>query len=84
MGAITTLVDKIIRELVDPAVAILFVAALAVFFWGMVQFIYSAGDEKMQTDGKKHMLWGVVGIFIMLSAFGILKLFTTAFGIPVN
>lgn len=78
------LVDKIVLEIVNPIVAVLFTLAVVVFFWGLIEFIYKAGDASGREIGKQHMVWGLVGIFIMMSAYGILKLFTNAFDIPLN
>ena len=75
------LVDKIIEQIINPVVAILFVVAIVVFFWGLIQFIYGAGEDNKRELGKQHMLWGVIGLFIMLSAYAILKIFTNTFGI---
>ena len=84
LTALCRLLNGVIREIINPVVAILFTAAIVVFFWGMIQFIYSAGDDTKRNLGKQHMLWGVIGVFIMLSAFGILTLFTNTFGITVQ
>lgn len=78
------LVNGVVREIVNPVVAILFTAAIVVFFWGLIQFIHGAGDDEKRKAGKQHMLWGVIGVFIMLSAYGILTLFTSAFDIPIQ
>lgn len=84
MQTVTALINGIVREIVNPAIAILFTAAIVVFFWGLIQFIYGAGkEEDAKKNGKRHMMWGVIGLFIMLSAFGILQLFTNTFGIPI-
>ena len=81
MGNATALVNGIVREIVNPIVAVLFTAAIVVFFWGLIQLIYSADESGGKEKGKQHMLWGIIGVFIMLSAYGILELFTNAFGI---
>ena len=81
MGTAEKFVDGVVQAIVNPLIAILFAVAIVIFFWGLVQFIYSQGDKE---EGKQHMLWGVIGVFIMLSAYGILKIFTNSFGIPLN
>jgi len=83
MGNVTALINGIVREIINPIVAVLFTAAIVVFFWGLIQFIYAAGGDEDREKGKQHMLWGVIGIFIMLSAYGILTLFTNTFGIRI-
>ena len=47
-------------------------AAILVFFWGIVKFIANAGDEKAIEDGKKFMIWGLVGLFVIISMWGII------------
>ena len=52
----------------------LFAGSLGLFLFGGVKFMYSKmmGDSKILESHQQHMLWGIVGMFIMASAFGIL------------
>lgn len=54
------------------ALTILF-ASLAVlaFFWGLVKFIWNAGDERTLEEGKLMMIWGLVGIGIIFCLWAI-------------
>lgn len=49
-------------------------ATLVVFFWGLIKFIYAAGDEKKIADGKQLIIWGIIGLFVMVSIWGIINL----------
>lgn len=60
---------------------LLFAVAFLIFFWGLFQFIKSANDGKARDDGKKKILWGLVGMFIMFSAYGIIKLILESIGL---
>lgn len=83
----------LIGKLIEPIRAVLpLIASLALlaFVWGLVKFIARAGgDEKAITEGKKLMIWGLVALFIMISVWGILRLFyselgfSRAFGLPL-
>ena len=53
--------------------------ALLAFFWGLANFILSAGDEKKLQDGKKLMFWGIIGLFVMVSIWGIINLIYSDF-----
>lgn len=44
-----------------------------VFFWGLAKFIWHAGDSKARAEGRQVMIWGVVGLFVATSLFGILR-----------
>lgn len=49
------------------------IAALA-FFWGVAKFILAAGDENAVKEGKQFMFWGIIGLVVMSSIFGIIAL----------
>lgn len=61
-----------------PIVAAL---ALLVFFWGIAQLILSAGDKGVTEDGKKKVVYGLIGLFVMISIWGIVALLRTSFGV---
>ena len=39
----------------------------------MVQFIFTSEDTNRQ-KGKSHMVWGIVGLFIIFSVWGIMNI----------
>ncbi len=64
------------------ALTVLFLTfAIAAFFWGMVKFIWNAGDEKSLEDGKKMMIWSLVGIAVVFSLWAIVGFFQETLGI---
>ena len=67
------LVDRLVDGLVNPFIELLFGIAFLVFIWGVFQFIAGASDAKKRDEGRKHMIWGIIGLFIMLTAYGILN-----------
>jgi len=70
---VPAILSKIVDQILNPIVALLFAAAFLVFLWGMLQYVVKP-DDTDKTQGKKHMLWGIVGMFIMFSAWGIVEL----------
>ncbi|HYC83529.1 MAG TPA: hypothetical protein VEB60_03250 [Candidatus Paceibacterota bacterium] len=69
-----SLLTAVRTEILQPIVGVLFAAAVLIFFWGVVEFIAGAENPKARDLGKQHMIWGVVGLFIMVSVNGILNL----------
>jgi uncharacterized membrane protein YidH (DUF202 family) len=69
-----TLLDNINGEIVNPLIKMLIAVAIAVFVYGIVEFIANADNENKRTTGKRHMLWGVIGLTIMLGVYGILNI----------
>ena len=60
--------------IVDPAMLLVFTLGFLVFIWGLLQFMWHLKDGSGHDEGVKHMLWGTVGMFIMVSVNGILAL----------
>lgn len=69
-----------VTDLLNKVIALLFVLATVYFLWGVVQYVVGAGGKEEQLkQGKQHMLWGIIGMAIMLSAWGIVEGITTFF-----
>ena len=79
-GALT-LVQSITREIINPIIGVLFAAALLYFFWGLLMFIFQADDVSKREEYKQHMLWGLIGLTVMVSAYAILAIGLRTFGV---
>ena len=75
------LLNGIKTEIVNPAIYLLLALAGVYFVWGVFSFISNQENDEGREKGKQHMIWGIIGIFIMLSAFGIIKMITGTFGV---
>mgnify|MGYP000143169031 FL=1 len=62
------------KEIINPLITLLFAVALLFFIWGLVEFLQGSTNEEKRTKGQQHMIWGVIGMFIMISAIGIMRL----------
>jgi hypothetical protein len=69
---------KIFINIVTSLIPIAGGLAFLYFFWGVAKFIFAAGNEEKRKSSKTIMTWGLVALFVMLSIYGILKLFGTA------
>jgi len=79
-GALNQLVGKIVGIL-NSLITLLFALATVYFFWGIVQLIAGAGEPKAIETGKLHILWGIIGMTIMLSAWGISRMVQNFLGV---
>ena len=72
---------KLGTVILNPLIKLLFVAALIVFLWGVLQYIRKAESEEGRTTGRNHIIWGLIGMTIMVAVYGILDmLVNTVFG----
>lgn len=81
---IQTLVNRFSSAIINPLLLLLFAVGLLVFVWGVVEFLWDLGmSPDHKETGKQHMLWGIVGMFVMSSAYAIVRLIATMVGNPI-
>ena len=86
-SAATVSIDHLINNfdtiIVNPVILFMMALAAIVFIWGVAQFIYNVGEgeEGDIADGKQHILWGLIGLLIMVGVYGILHLVINTFGL---
>ncbi|MBX4195399.1 hypothetical protein KW796_00335 [Candidatus Parcubacteria bacterium] len=78
---ISSFLDKVNALIINPIIVLLFAIAFLVFFFGIFQFVGSAGESGERDKGKKKIMYGLIGMFIMFSAYGLIRLVLGTFGI---
>lgn len=68
-AAALPILEVIKVQIVSPIMKLLIGAAFMAFLYGVFEFIQA--DDKTRDAGKRHIMWGIVGLFIMVSAFGL-------------
>jgi len=61
----------------------LVVIALGAFMQGLIKYVGNGDNEEKRSEGRKMMIYGIVGFFFMVSIWGILELFTQSFGVSL-
>lgn len=75
------IVDALVKAFINPALALVFGAGLVVFIFGVVEYLWSLNVRGTASEeGKQHMFWGLVGMFIMVAAWGILRIIDGTLG----
>lgn len=74
-----TFISRFKVQIIQPTIMFLFAVALLVFIWGLVQFLGNPESEEGRAGGKRHMIYGLIGLLIMSSALGILRLTVNTF-----
>ncbi|MFA6552051.1 MAG: hypothetical protein WCT19_00950 [Candidatus Paceibacterota bacterium] len=67
-------ISKVLVNIVNPLIYLMFGVAFVVFMWGVTEYVLHLDDEDARKKGTQHMIWGVIGFFIMISAYGIVAL----------
>ncbi|MBP9771524.1 MAG: hypothetical protein KBD16_01205 [Candidatus Pacebacteria bacterium] len=80
LGNIENLV-RAIGRLVSLATPIVVGLALLAFFWGLVKYIFAAGEEDAKKEGIRLMVGGAIAIFVIVSIVGIVSFIGRAVGV---
>ena len=59
--------------ILNPLIYLIFALALLIFLYGVFEFIKNSDDAEERKKGGQHILWGIVGMAIMFSAYGIIN-----------
>ena len=69
--------DRIIRIIIG----MLFPLATVFFLWGIIEYMRAAGDEKKIKDARQKITYGIIGLFMMVAIWGIVKAVVATFGL---
>src|SRR3989344_3468097 len=70
---IPTLVTAI-NGVINLVFPVLVGIAVIVIIWAIFQMVLNAGDEEARKAGRTKLLWGIIGIFLMLSVWGLINI----------
>lgn len=63
-------------------VPVIFAIAFLVFAWGVIRYFFlHGGNEDKRTEGKQFMLWGILGLALLFSVWGVVNLLLSTLGI---
>jgi len=83
MKSLADIINQVfINGILRPIVPLLIGLAVVVFIYGVFNTVLSEGDKKEQ--GKEYMIWGIVGIFVMVSVWGLVNIVKDTFDLPEN
>lgn len=83
MSDLSGLITRFKLYIISPTILIIFSAGFFLFVWGLVEFLRNlnaGGDNK---EGKQHMVWGLVGMLVMVSVYGIISLIDNTFSLNI-
>ncbi len=82
MNTTVGIVSKIVDNILMPVITVVFALTVLLFIWGVAGLILNkddAGDKRH--EAQNHILWGVVGMAIMLSSYGIIRFVASTLGV---
>lgn len=76
--------DAVVFVIIDPLILLIFSAGLVAFMWGLYEYMQGVEEPGKRETGQQHMLWGIIGMFIMIAAKGIIVIALDTFDINPN
>ena len=78
------IIDGITSYIFQPIASLLFALGFLIFIWGLVEFIANPNNSSVKEKGKKHMVYGILGLLIMTSVWGIVHLIEDTIGVDCS
>lgn len=75
------LIQNISGVIVNPLIVLMFSVALVVFLWGVREYIAGADNPEVRSKGAQHIMWGIIGMGIMVMSFSIIRIVLGTFGL---
>ena len=73
------IVNVIIKGMLWPIIYLLIGGSVVIFLYGVFKFIRADAEKK--EEGKEFMLWGIIGLFVMLSVWGLVNVIRNTFNL---
>ncbi len=74
------ILSKVATEIFTPLYQLAVGVTLLYFLFGVAKYVLDLSNPEKKTFGRSHLLWGTVGLFIVLSVGGILNVAGGVFG----
>lgn len=75
-GILTT-----IHNIVNVFIPLLMTIAIAVFLYGIVLYISSGGDAEKEKTARGYIIYGIIGLFVLVAFWGLVTVLANTFGI---
>jgi len=81
-GNLTTISQVLnrLQSVINLIIPFIVGLAVLVIIYGIFGFITSAGDEEARANAKQFIIWGVIGVFLMVSVWGLVTILVNSFG----
>ena len=79
---IVPFLQRVSNLILNPIILLLFAVSFLYFVYGVFKFLSVDVADASRKESKNAIIWGIVGMVIMFSVYGILNFVLSTFGIP--
>jgi len=73
-------IGKISTEILNPLIILMFTLATVYFIYGVAQYIWNPDSDEAREKGRQSMMYGIIGMFIMVAVFSIIRFVIASIG----
>lgn len=77
------LLNYISCTLIKNVVPVILAVAMVAFIWGVIQMYINPNNEEARKKGKSYIIWGLVGLTVIISVWALVSIISETFGIHV-
>lgn len=78
---IVPFLNRVIVLILNPLIYLAFGLAIMYLFYNVIRFLYREPGDKDRDEAWNAIIWGIVGLVIMFSVYGLIAFVLDAFGI---
>lgn len=68
-ASLDSFISSVDEKIINPLITFLFALAVVYFLYGALQFALNPENAEERSTGKSHMMWGIIGITIMMGVW---------------
>ena len=72
-----------VKAALNILIPILIAAAVAFFIYGVLKYVLAKSDD-IKTEGRNAMINGIIGLFVIVSVWGLVALIGSTIGVSPN
>ncbi|PIQ68528.1 MAG: hypothetical protein COV91_03680 [Candidatus Taylorbacteria bacterium CG11_big_fil_rev_8_21_14_0_20_46_11] len=80
MGSLYDVIAAV-QDLIYFIMPIVVTLAVLVILWGIFGYVMHGDEEEKRTQGKQFIIWGIIGLFVMLSIWGLVNVLKSTFSL---
>lgn len=73
------IINKFTGIILTGIIPLLTGLGLFYFLYGLYMFMSASGNETKRSDGKFYIIYGLIGLFVMISVWGLVSIVSSTF-----
>ena len=71
---------NIVQNILNVLIPIVITLGIVYFIYGVIKYV-TAKDEEARKEGRTVMIYGIIGLFVIVSIWGLIRFLGTATGV---